>query len=39
VPPGAKVAVHLEQPLFIDYDAQGRQVNDLRGEAHGSDMD
>ena len=27
VRPGAKVAVHLEQPLNIDYDAKGRRVN------------
>jgi conjugative transfer region lipoprotein (TIGR03751 family) len=27
VQPGAKVAVHLEQPLNIDYDAKGRRVN------------
>ena len=26
VQPGAKVAVHLEQPLNIDYDAKGRRV-------------
>jgi integrating conjugative element protein (TIGR03752 family) len=39
VPPGAKVAVHLEQPLYIDYDDQGRRVNHLLGEAHVSDMD
>jgi integrating conjugative element protein (TIGR03752 family) len=39
VPPGAKVAVHLEQPLFIDYDDQGRRVNHLLGETYGSDID
>ncbi|MDR0578725.1 MAG: TIGR03752 family integrating conjugative element protein [Candidatus Accumulibacter sp.] len=39
VPPGAKVAVHLEQPLYIDYDDQGRRVNHLLGETHVSDMD
>ncbi|MDR3221166.1 MAG: TIGR03752 family integrating conjugative element protein [Candidatus Accumulibacter sp.] len=39
VPPGAKVAVHLEQPLFIDYDVHGRRVNHRIGEAHGSDID
>ena len=27
VQPGAKVAVHLEQPLDIDYDAKGRRVH------------
>jgi integrating conjugative element protein (TIGR03752 family) len=39
VPPGAQVAVHLEQPLHIDYDDQGRRVNHLLGEAHVPDMD
>jgi integrating conjugative element protein (TIGR03752 family) len=39
VPPGAKVAVHLEQALYIDYDVNGRRVDYLLGEAHGSDMD
>lgn len=39
VQPGAKVAVHLEQPLNIDYDAKGRRVNHRIGEAHASDLD
>ena len=39
VQPGAKVAVHLEQPLNIDYDAKGRRVNHRLGEAHASDLD
>ena len=39
VPPGAKVAVHLEQPLNIDYDAKGRRVHHRTGEAHASDLD
>ena len=39
VRPGAKVAVHLEQPLNIDYDAKGRRVNHRIGEAHASDLD
>lgn len=39
VQPGARVAVHLEQPLDIDYDAQGRRVNHRIGEAHASDLD
>ncbi|MCY1394053.1 hypothetical protein D3C76_417120 [compost metagenome] len=39
VQPGAKVAVHLEQPLLIDYDAKGRRVNHRTGEAHASDLD
>ncbi|MDO9597462.1 MAG: TIGR03752 family integrating conjugative element protein [Azoarcus sp.] len=39
VQPGAKVAVHLEQPLNIDYDAKGRRVSHRVGEAHASDLD
>src|SRR5574337_1306330 len=39
VQPGAKVAVHLEQPLNIDYDAKGRRVHHRTGEAHASDLD
>jgi len=39
VQPGAKVAVHLEQPLNIDYDAKGRRVIHRIGGAHASDLD
>lgn len=39
VPPGAKVAVHLEHSLRIDYDAKGRRVNHRLGESHASDLD
>ncbi|MDA8446469.1 TIGR03752 family integrating conjugative element protein [Paracidovorax valerianellae] len=39
VPPGAQVAIHLEQPLQIDYDAQGRKVNHTLGGAHAMDLD
>ena len=39
VQPGAKVAVHLEQPLNIDHDAKGRRINHRIGEAHASDLD
>ena len=39
VRPGAKVAVHLEQPLNIDYDAKGRRVNQRIGGKHASDLD
>ena len=40
VKPGAKVAVHLEQPLTIDYDAQGRRVDDRLGDtAHARPLD
>ncbi|EKY3920599.1 TIGR03752 family integrating conjugative element protein [Enterobacter hormaechei] len=33
VRPGARVAVHLEQPLIIDYDPKGRKVDHLPGGA------
>jgi integrating conjugative element protein (TIGR03752 family) len=39
VQPGAKVAVHLEQPLDIDYDAKGRRVHHRTGGSHASDLD
>lgn len=39
VPPGARVAVHLDRPLNIDYDPKGRRVNHRLGEAHASDLD
>lgn len=39
VPPGAKVAVHLEQPLHIDYDEQGRRVHHAFGDTHVPDID
>ena len=39
VQPGARVAVHLEQPLDIDYDAKGRRVHHRSGEAHAPDLD
>ncbi len=39
VQPGAKVSVHLEQPLNIDYDAKGRRVNHRIGGAHASKLD
>jgi integrating conjugative element protein (TIGR03752 family) len=39
VEPGAAVAVHLEQPLQIDYDVKGRRVNHRLGGSHGSDLD
>ena len=39
VPSGAKVAVHLDHPLNIDYDAKGRRVNHRIGEAHAPDLD
>ncbi len=39
VPPGAKVAVHLDHPINIDYDPKGRRVNHRIGEAHAPDLD
>ncbi|WP_321897206.1 TIGR03752 family integrating conjugative element protein [Burkholderia cepacia] len=39
VQPGARVAVHLDHPLNIDYDAKGRRVNYRTGEAHARDLD
>lgn len=39
VQPGARVAVHLEQPIAIDHDAKGRRVNHLMGEVHAPDLD
>ncbi|RMX06782.1 TIGR03752 family integrating conjugative element protein [Corticibacter populi] len=40
VKPGAQVAVHLEEPLTIDYDPAGRRVDHrLGGNAHAQDLD
>jgi len=40
VKPGAKVAVHIEQPLNIDYDPAGRKVDHrIGGVAHAQDLD
>lgn len=39
VQPGAQVAVHLEHPLQIDYDAKGRKVNHRTGDAYATDLD
>ncbi|MGG2818626.1 TIGR03752 family integrating conjugative element protein [Pseudomonas aeruginosa] len=40
VKPGARVAVHLEQPLTIDYDPAGRRVDHrLGGSPHAQDLD
>ena len=39
VQPGARVAVHLEQPIAIDYNAKGRRVNHQLGEMHAPDLD
>jgi len=36
VQPGAKVAVHLDQQLTIDYELQGRKVNYRSGARHAS---
>ena len=34
VQPGAKVAVHLDQPLTIDYELKGRKVDYRSGGRH-----
>ncbi len=40
VKPGARVAVHLEEPLTIDYDPKGRRVDHrLGGTPHAQDLD
>jgi integrating conjugative element protein (TIGR03752 family) len=39
VAPGAQVAIHLEKPLAIDYDTEGRKVDDRIGEAHALELD
>jgi integrating conjugative element protein (TIGR03752 family) len=40
VKPGAKVAVHLEEPLNIDHDPAGRRVDHrLGGSPHAQDLD
>lgn len=39
VQPGARVAVHLERPLEIDYEPHGRKVNYTTGAAHAPDLD
>jgi integrating conjugative element protein (TIGR03752 family) len=39
VRPGAEVAVHIDQPLAIDYDSAGRKVDHLIGVNHVSSLD
>ena len=39
VQPGAKVAVHLEKPLAIDFDSEGRKVDHRAGESHALELD
>jgi len=39
VQPGAQVAVHLEKPLSIDYDTQGRKVDYRAGGRHALELD
>lgn len=39
VQPGAQVAIHLEKPLHIDYDPEGRRVDHRVGDAHALDLD
>ncbi|KHN52887.1 conjugal transfer protein [Dickeya fangzhongdai] len=39
VQPGARVAVHLDKPLAIDYDPKGRKVDHRKGESHVPTLD
>lgn len=39
VPPGARVAVHLERSVEIDFDPHGRKVAYRNGEDNASDLD
>lgn len=39
VRPGAKVAVHLERPVNIDYDPEGRRINYRTGGSNAADLD
>ena len=39
VKPGAKVAVHLEKPLAIDFDPEGRKVDHRAGESHALELE
>ncbi|CAM5284070.1 MULTISPECIES: TIGR03752 family integrating conjugative element protein [Pseudomonadota] len=39
VQPGAKVALHLEKPLALDFDPEGRKVDHRAGESHALELD
>jgi hypothetical protein len=39
VEPGAKVAVHIEQPLTLDYDPTGRKVDHTLENRHVTPLD
>ncbi len=39
VEPGAQVAVHIDQPLEIDYEKRGRKVSYETADTHGSRLD
>ncbi len=39
VEPGARVAVHIDEPLTIDYDLKGRRVDHRLGGSHVSELD
>ena len=39
VQPGAKVAIHLEKPLAIDFDPEGRKVDHRAGESHALELE
>ncbi|HHX4328817.1 TPA: TIGR03752 family integrating conjugative element protein [Pseudomonas aeruginosa] len=39
VRPGAQVAVHLDRPIAIDYEPEGRKVDHRIGGSHAQDLD
>lgn len=39
VQPGARVAVHIERPLDIDYEPKGRKVKQDTGDTHAANLD
>lgn len=39
VKPGAQVAVHLDKPIAIDYEAEGRKVDHRTGDTHAPELD
>lgn len=39
VKPGARVAVHLDKPIAIDYETEGRKVDHRTGDAHAPELE
>ncbi|QQC64345.1 TIGR03752 family integrating conjugative element protein [Paraburkholderia ginsengisoli] len=39
VPPGARIAVHIDRALNIDYAPKGRRINYRLGDSHASELD